>query len=262
MDRDYLKERTYIKKRASQFFNYLHEEVLGEHALRLIEAVASQTDVYIFSGVIRNYLLGFTENRDVDVVIVNIQRLSLPQEILDGCIIRKNSFGGIKLTVDNLTIDAWGIESTWGLLQKNMRFTPNSLIKTAFFNFSAIAYDYNKKLFYYGDEVCRFLRTRAIDVVFPENPNKTLCVLNTIYYAKKYKFPLAYSLCKWIFKNYSDDMPFEEVQKSHFNNIVVSVDQREWFVKVIRNVIAHGLMRHNHSLYFDFIQQQVLLEEE
>lgn len=261
MDKDFHKERSYIEGRASQFQSYLQEGVLGEHALRLMEAVASQTDVYIFSGVIRNFLLGFTENRDVDVVIVNIKGLSLSKDLLDGCEIKRNSFGGFKIIIDNLTIDAWGIESTWGLLLKNMRLTPNSLIKTAFFNFSAIAYDYNKKRFYYGDEVCRFLRTRAVDVVFPENPNKTLCILNTIYYAKKYKFPIAYSLCKWVFRNYDESMPFEDVMQKHFSKNVINDDQRAWFIKVVRNAIAHGFMKRNHALYLDFVQYRVSLIE-
>lgn len=262
MDKDYLKERSYIEGRASLFYNYLDEDVLGNHAVRLMKAVASQTDVYIFSGVIRNFLLGFTENRDVDVVIVNIKSLSLSKEMLEGCKIRRNSFGGFKIMIENLTIDAWGIESTWGLLLKNMRLTPNSLIRTAFFNFSAIAYDYNKKRFYYGDEVCHFLRTRAIDVVFPENPNKALCILNTIYYAKKYKFPIAYSLCKWIFQNYEESMPFDDVMQKHFSGNVITDDQRVWFMKVIRNAVAHGFMKHNHCLYLDFIQRRVSLIEE
>ncbi len=262
MDKDFHKERSYIEDRALEFYSYLQENVLGEHALRLMTAVASQTNVYIFSGIIRNFLLGFSENRDVDVVIANLKSLTLSKELLYECKIKRNSFGGFKLVIDNLTIDAWGIESTWGLLLKKMRFTPNSLIRTAFFNFSAIAYDYNRKRFIYGDEVCRFLRTRAVDVVFPENPNKTLCILNTIYYAKKYKFPIAYSLCKWVFKNYDESMPFKDVQQRHFSNMVVTDEQIVWFMKTIRNVVAHGFMKHNHCLYLDFVQRQVSVFEE
>ena len=259
MDKAYLKEIKFIHEREVAFKNYLELNVLSEKAFALFNSVAKQTNIYIFSGVIRNYLLGFQENRDVDVVITNINSIGFKPGDLQDCQISKNSFGGYKIHIDNLTIDAWGIESTWGLVQKNMRFTPNSLIKTAFFNFSSIAYDYNYRRFVFGDDFCRFLKTRAMDVVFPENPNKTLCVLSTIYYAKKYSFSISYGLCKWIVSNYSLDMPFDEVQEKHFHYVVASEDTRKWFIDVLTMLMRKRIMKKSSSLYLDFVQKKVEL---
>lgn len=239
--------------------HYLHNEVLGQEAVRLLERVASQTDVYIFSGIIRNYLLGFTENRDVDVVIKRIQKLKINDEDLNKCRISRNAFGGYKIKIENLSIDAWGIENTWGVLEKRLNPTPNSLIKTAFFNFSSIVYHYNKHIFIYDDEVCRFLQNRIMDVVYKQNPDKTLCVLNTIYYARKYRFPLGYSLCKWIVRNYYDEMPFAEVQKRHFHKKIISEESLCWFVRSVLDIMKGGIMEKTQALYFDFVQKRISL---
>lgn len=236
---------------------YLKESVLKEKSLRLMETVANQTDVYIFSGIIRNFLLGYEYNRDVDVVITNIKSIQIPSDLFAGCSVKKNSFGGFKLGIDNLTVDAWGIESTWGLLHKNMRFTPSSLIKTAFFNFSSIVFHYNKKKFYYDKVFCKFLHTKAVDVVFPENPNKALCILNTIYYAKNYKFPIAFSLCKWILNNYDENLPFSQTQYSHFSNVVVNDEQRIWFYETLKYMVKGRYLKKNQALYLDFVQRIV-----
>ena len=257
MVRDYRKERTYIREREVAFKNYLEQEVLSENSFALFKSVAKQTDIYIYSGVIRNYLLGFRENRDVDVVITNINSLSLNPNDLHNCQIFQNSFGGYKIHIDNLTIDAWGIESTWGLLHKKMKFTPHSLIKTAFFNFSSIAYDYNNRRYIFGDDICRFLKTRAIDVVFPENPNKPLCILNTIYFIKKYNFAIAYRLCKWIVDNYSSNMPFDKVQDRHFHYTVASEDTRQWFIYVLKELLIRKLIDKDSLVYLDFVQKRV-----
>ena len=259
MVNDYPKQRFFINERAEPFLNFLREEVLGHDAVRLLERVASKTDVYIFSGIIRNYLLGFTENRDVDVVVKRIDNLRIDDEDLRMCRIARNAFGGYKIKIDNLTIDAWGIENTWGVLENRLNPTPNSLIKTAFFNFSSIVYHYNKRMFIYDDEVCRFLQNRTMDVVYKQNPDKTLCVLNSIYYARKYKFPLGYSLCKWIARNYYDEMPFVEVQKRHFHKQIISEDSVNWFTNSIAEIMKIGGMRKGQALYFDFVQKQICL---
>ena len=259
MDNVYNNQRSFIDERAESFMHYLHNEVLNEEAVRLLDIIASQTDVYVFSGVIRNYLLGFTENRDLDVVINNIDHLHLDVEVLKRCDIIKNSFGGYKIHLNNLTIDAWGIENTWGILEKKMDPSPYNLIKTAFFNFSSIAYNYNKHCFYYEEDVCKFLKTRVMDVVFPLNPNKPLCVLNTIYYARKYKFPLGFSLCKWVVNNYEETMPFKEVQQQHFHEIVISEDTIKWFANSLFGIVNNVSLDDSDALYFDFIQKRIVI---
>jgi len=223
----------------------------------MLKNISQWTDVYIFSGVIRNFLLGFKENRDMDVVVLDMDAVNVYAEEIQRGDISRNSFGGYKVKVDGITIDIWALENTWGIVEKNMRRTPYSLARTAFFNFSSIVYDLNRKVFIFENDFCFFLRTNAMDVVFTENPNITLCILNTIYYAKKYKFPVAFDLCKWIISHYREDLPFDDVEKAHFNSKVVSEDTRLWFMALLWQLINKRMIRNGQMACFDFIQRKV-----
>ena len=257
MDRDFHKERTYIQGRAYAFYDYLQADVLGERTRRLLNIISQRTDVYIFSGVIRNFLLGFKENRDIDIVVSDMDAVNAFIEEVHRIDVSKNTFGGYKVKIDGTTIDMWALGNTWGIMEKNMRKTPYNLVRTAFFNFSSIVYDLKRKAFIFENDFCFFLRTNAMDIVFPENPNTTLCILNTIYYAKKYKFPVAYDLCKWIVCHYREDLPFDDVEKVHFNSKVVSVDTRLWFMDVLWLLTKKRMIRNGQMAYFDFVQRKV-----
>lgn len=257
MDRDFRKEQTYIQGRASAFYDYLQADVLGDRTRRMLTSISQRTEVYIFSGVIRNFLLGFKENRDMDIVVSDMDAVNVCADEIHGSDISRNSFGGYKVKIDGTTIDIWALGNTWGIVKKNMRRTPYSLARTAFFNFSSIVYDLNRKAFIFENNFCFFLRTNAMDVVFPENPNITLCILNTIYYAKKYKFPVAYNLCKWIVCHYREDLPFDNVEKAHFNSKVISADTRLWFMEVLWLLTRKRIIRNGQMAYFDFVQRKV-----
>ena len=256
MDRDYRKERQYVVSRADEFLRYLHREVLTEKAIQLLKVVARQTDVYIFSGIIRNFLLGFTENRDVDVVVAEVDNLSLPHSLLRGCKIEENSFGGYKLLIDNISIDAWPIASTWGLLHEGLKPKPYSLIRTAFFNFSSIAFSYNDKRFIFDGNLCSFLRSNIMDVVYPFNPNPALCILNTAYYARKYKFPISFKLSKWLIRYYNEKLPFVETQERHFHKQIVSNETLAWMMKIVEDALNVYKMKKGQGLSLDFVQRQ------
>lgn len=247
----------YIREQALPFFDYLMGSVLSENARFLLDTLMQRTDVYIFSGVIRNFLLGFTENRDMDIVVADLEAVSFDYPELRDCRVSRNSFGGYKAVIDGIYIDIWSLETTWGIQIKGMRRNPYSLIKTAFFNFSAIVFDLKKKRFIYDEGFCSFLRTRTMDVVLPENPNIALCILNTIYYAKKYKFPLSYRLCAWVRKRYDETLPFEDVEQAHFHKSVVSTDDRAWFNSIVSLLIDNKYFTGSQNASFDFVQKTI-----
>ena len=65
---DYILERN-IDEQNMSFRRYLKDFLLTEESWRLLLDISNQTDVYIFSGVIRNFLLGYAYNRDLDIVV-------------------------------------------------------------------------------------------------------------------------------------------------------------------------------------------------
>lgn len=204
----------------------------------ILNAIARRTNVYVFSGMIRNFFLGISCYRDLDIVVDNtyvvLDILKQTKEKVD---VRINSFGGIKIRMQNLTIDLWGLGDTWGIRKENMPLSPLSLLKSAFFNFSAIVFTLNETKFYYDDAFVEFLGTRMMDVVYPENPNTPLCIINTLYYREKYGFGVATGLCHWIVEKYTSlthenksKKKFNNVQMMHFSKIIISYDDIKDFI--------------------------------
>lgn len=100
-----------------------------------MDELAKQSHVYIFSGVIKNFLLGFLEHRDLDLVVSHKHKLSFHIGKLLGLglsEIKRNKFNGVKLVLDNMEVDVWRIEDTMGIVDMRLFPTPENLLKTCF----------------------------------------------------------------------------------------------------------------------------------
>lgn len=219
MGRDrYFFLRKVIDKQSDSFYLYLHT-FFPRGIIGLLDELSKQTDLYIFSGVIKNFLLGFIEHRDLDLVIDHTRNLKIhigKLRDLGLTEIRRNKFNGVKLVLDDWEVDIWRLEDTKGIIKQFLLPTPDNLIRTSFFNFSAIVYDFRNESFIYGDDFCRFLLRRELDVVYEENPFVESCIVSTMYYAEKYELSIGKKLCHWIVIHYDDDMDFKQVQIRRF----------------------------------------------
>lgn len=206
------------------FKAYLMQFVLDKDCKNALEFLSNYTDIYIFSGLIRNFLIGEALNcRDIDIVLGSIKdRSQIPFDFLKNSNYRKNSFGGFKIIHGSKEIDAWLLENTWGIINQKIEPTPTSLINSVFFNFSAITYDYKNERFIFGKSFVKFLKNREIDVVYEENPNIPMCIINSLYYSMKYDLLIADNLKRWIIKNYNPMIDYEQAQLKHFNQVVLS----------------------------------------
>ena len=215
------------------FFKYFLQKSMSLEMREILNKISAKTDVYVFSGIIRNFFLGDTNFRDLDIVVRDVDCVMKIMRTTKGRVdFKVNSFGGVKVKFQNLIIDLWGLSNTWGIKKENMDLSPHSLLKTAFFNFSAIVFDYNNTKFYYDNAFVDFLETKIMDVVYLENPNIPLCIINSCYYREKYGFGLSLNLCRWLFVNYirlayvdKRKSIFDDLQKKHFSKIVVSHEQ-------------------------------------
>ena len=112
----YQSTRYSIHKQALSFRTYIDALFKSYGASELLRYITSKTDIYIFSGVIRNFLLGYLENRDIDFVIK--EPIKIPQVLLKKFKISINKLGGLKIYTSGVTIDVWELNKTWGLLHK------------------------------------------------------------------------------------------------------------------------------------------------
>lgn len=228
-----------ISKQNKSFKIYLKDFLLDSDSWNLLTFISEQTNVYIFSGVIRNFLLGYLENRDIDIVIDDIDNISIPRKYLNKIDYKRNSFGGYKLKVGKIVVDVWGLNNTWGIRKLNLNNTPYSLIRTAFFNFSSIVYDFNNERFIYDKSFLEFFKApHAMDIRYEENPNIPLCIINTFYYSLKYSFPIKYRLCKWVVDHYNININFEIVQLNHFKRIIFTNDDISELIKVCSDSLS------------------------
>lgn len=232
-----IKEQIIAQENA--FYYFIKTFVLEDESWTLLNVLASHEQVYVLSGIIRDFLTGDYEGvRDFDCVLVygNIKDVDIIQ-FLRKSERKVNSFGGIKIKRPGEVIDIWRLADTWGI--KNQKIVPSTtaLLDSVFFNFSAILYDFNNKKFIFNERFCQFLRTRTMDIVYPENPNIPLCLVNVLYYHLRYGYNVSLKLAKWIKQHYSNGDDLEEVQIKHFGHLLFANDYIEDFFHQITNKV-------------------------
>lgn len=209
-----------IESREKPFYHFL-EEVIDTDVFNFIELMSQSTNVFLFSGIIRNYFLKNSTVRDVDIVIESDDKI---QSLIEKYEYRINSFGGYKVMINGMEIDIWRMDKTWAINyhQTILNFDLDKYIpNTAFFNFSAIIYSINKKEFIYTKHFLRFLRDKKMDVVYIPNANYHLCVVNSFYYSDKYHLKFSKNLSNIIKKLHSRiDKDYSSVQEKHFGKIL------------------------------------------
>jgi hypothetical protein len=213
-----------IEDKADEFSSHL-DEILSDEVLDIVRHLQAKTKVYLFSGVIRNYFLkrGY-DLRDIDFIIEDDLDI---EKLFPNLYIRQNSFGGYKIKLEYLYIDLWVLNKTWGLNQgqPNLPFDElerlERLPETTFFNFSSILFLMNEKKFITRKPFLRFLRDKKLDVVLEENPYPALCIVNSFYYADKFRLKLSNKLKQYIIEHYNDNIDhFDNIQLKHFDRII------------------------------------------
>lgn len=232
-----IKEQIIAQENA--FYYFIKSFVLDDESWKLLNALASHEQVYVLSGIIRDFLTGEYEGvRDFDCVLVhgNIKDVDIIQ-FLRKSERKVNSFGGIKIKRPGEVIDIWRMADTWGIKKQNIAPSTTALLDSVFFNFSAILYDFNNKKFIFNERFCQILRTKTMDIVYPENPNIPLCLVNVLYYHLRYGYNVSLKLAKWIKQHYSKGDDLEEVQIKHFGYLLFANDYIEDFFHQITNKV-------------------------
>lgn len=217
--------RNFIISKAHSFNDYLVEKGIDQVILDKISKIAGEGSVYLFSGVIRDFFLNAGGPiRDLDFVFqLKDDRFSRYRLYFKGTDveIRLNSFKGLKVKIEGFpSIDTWELKQTWGIRKSNSHPTINALLESAFFNFSAIAYDIKEKKFIFTEKFVEFLSNKRLDIVLEDNPNIPLCLFNIFYYSKKFDLKVTNRLKNWVKSYYSNNIDFDTVQLHHIGSII------------------------------------------
>lgn len=219
------------------FYYFIRDFILDKVGWETLKRLSSHDHVYVLSGVIRDFLTGdYNGARDFDIVLLhgNIRDYQILRFLRESER-HTNSFGGIKIKHSNEVVDIWKLSDTWGLRKQDLAVNPKSLLKTVFFNFSAIVYDLNNKKFIFDETFCRFLQTRTMDVVYPENPNIPLCLVNIYHYYKRFGYDISTRLAKWMKLHYQEVNDFADIQRCHFGQVLYSKEELTVFFNHIIN---------------------------
>ncbi len=140
------------------------------------------TESYVFGGFIVDFLNHSNKHRDIDIVVISLNKDTLKLINRYGGI--KNSYGGYKITVDHVVIDIWAIKDTWAI--KKMNFLDFDLINilpsTSFFNSTAIIYSIQTRKIIYHKKFLDYLNNKKLDILFEDNPYPALCILKSYQY--------------------------------------------------------------------------------
>ena len=199
--------------------------MIDEEVMAFLDNLSGLCDLYVFSGVIRDYFLNVISTRDLDIVFEGEVEI---EEFLSYYNWKKNSFGGYKIEIGGVKVDLWRVKDTWALgYQKAMNYDlPKFIPYTAFFNFSSIIFHYNKVKFYHTPYFAKFIRDKEIDITYYPNANVPLCIVNSFYYSDKLGLPLGGTLINYIKQRFRpDDEVYEKVQIRHFG--VILYDRNE-----------------------------------
>lgn len=218
----------------AQLFRWRLERMMDTKVMFFLDELSKQSNIYIFSGVIRDYFLNAISNRDLDIVFDGPIDLD---EFLKEYSWSKNSFGGVKIKINEVNVDMWKLNDTWALsYQKAIDYDLAKFIpSTAFFNFSSILYHYNENRFYYTPDFVKFLRYREIDITYYPNANVPLCIVNSFYYSDKLGLPMGDKLVKYIkqkFRVESED--YAKVQLKHFGQVLFTNEDMASRIKDLR----------------------------
>jgi predicted house-cleaning noncanonical NTP pyrophosphatase (MazG superfamily) len=216
--------QSYIESENENFHEYFHDSISLD-ITSFISKLQSNTNVFIFSGIIRDYFINKRDNkfRDIDLIIEDDLVL---ENLFKNLKFKKNSFGGYKIEFENIYIDLWVIKKTWALNQGQLKFEfgyINALPKTTFFNFSSILYSLNRKEFLIGKDFLKFIRDKEIELVLDKNPYPELCIVNSFYYSDKLNLKLGEKLKTYLklnYQDYQDDL--SQIQIKHFQKVIYS----------------------------------------
>lgn len=199
--------------------------MMDAEVISFLNELTKLCNVYIFSGVIRDYFLNAISNRDIDIVLDGSATLD---EFLTNFTWSKNSFGGFKIKINEVNVDMWQVKDTWALsYQKAIDYDlPKFIPNTAFFNFSSIVYHYNTNKFHHTTYFAKFLRDKVIDITYYPNANVPLCIVNSFYYSDKLGLPLGQKLIDYIKQKFRGDIDdYSKVQIKHFGKILFSNEE-------------------------------------
>jgi len=225
----------------NEFFDYLYNHIFKEQEEKdFVNRLIDKTDVFLFGGVIRDYLFSqFSPNADNkyfknDFEDIDFVVSELDENIINEYVEDKTQFGGFTLKICDHYYDIWQLSKTWNYeyVNKNKATHFDVLKSSVFFSFNSVSFHLNTKKWRWGKEFDKTIRYNMLDIVFENNPNPHLCIMRAYKYSNKYKLKLSPKLRKYI-QSHFQPTEFENYQLYRYNRIIYNRNEIFNFIKEI-----------------------------
>ena len=133
--------------------------------------------------------------RDVDLVFDD-SHFSFCESAFESYFLRRNSYGGLRLQIKNLAVDAWPLSATWAFREgyvQNPSF--EKLPCTSFLNVDGIIIELipakGKRRRVYECGFFSGWESQTLDINLVKNPHPSICVVRTLHISKAFGFRLS-----------------------------------------------------------------------
>ncbi|POB14395.1 hypothetical protein [Halobacteriovorax sp. DA5] len=204
-----LPSERHLKKRIEYFF-HSRKGVQANEISNFIELLINNSlEVLIFGGLLRDLTIDGLKffKSDVDIVLdgSEIDFSLILLRISKSYNMKKNKFGGYRIKLNYWVIDIWLLSNTFAFKKKHVEYREQKdLLKTVFFNWDAIYYNYNKKELVYSKDYFESLRMLKLSIVNPINHNPVGAFRRLTRFASKINFEIDVSVV-----SYFSDLPLE-----------------------------------------------------
>lgn len=214
-------------------------------AKKLRELAAGDWRTYLFGGTVREILLKVEDSqiRDLDVVI-NDEGFPRFREAFAPHITGTNRFGGLRLLLDRVPVDAWAISSTWAFQTGHVPHAfKHRLPETTFLNIDSVVFEITpgrvrRRLT--AGPFLEAIENNVLDIVLPENPHPSLAAVRTIRMHLRYDMPMSRRLAQYILDYLETDGVDGCLaeQLRHYHRVVVDRDELQTLVEGLREFMS------------------------
>ncbi|MHA3773778.1 hypothetical protein ACXR0O_19770 [Verrucomicrobiota bacterium sgz303538] len=229
----------------------------------LRELAAGEWRTYLFGGTVREILLKIDnpQIRDLDVVIDD-DGFAKFRQVFEARTIGVNRFGGLRLILDRIPVDAWSLSSTWAFQTGHVPHAfRHRLPETTFLNIDSVVFEITpgrvrKRLI--AEPFLEALENNVMDIVLPENPHPGLAAVRTIRMHLRYDMPMSRRLAQYILE-YLESAGVDgclDEQLRHYHRVVVDREELQALCASLRE-----FMNSTHEKTLSRREQMRLFEE-
>jgi len=217
---------------------------------------------YLFGGVLRDIFRPdplVPGVRDVDFVI-NDEDFNRFHWHLRAFVVSRNRFGGLRLRIGRVPVDAWSLKQTWAFRQGFVAVRSfRSLTETTFLNIDGIVADisYARRGSpeVYARGYLAAFKNNVLDIELRENPFPSLVAVKALRAMYRYKLginrPLA-DYISWVLENVGFEK-FESEQRRHYGRALVSGERLSLLAASLQRYLRYS----SDEVYSPFAQKDL-----